>query len=86
MHTVPQIKRTPGRFQGQTSKVADHGGADLSPRPHICAMSHMSRRGDGGGGVLTAVLLVRVVLAVVVAVAQPGAADAFAVVAVEVHR
>lgn len=37
-------------------------------------------------GVLTAVLFVRVVLAVVVAVAQPGAADAFAVVAVEVHR
>lgn len=35
---------------------------------------------------LTTVLFVRVVLAVVVSVAHPGATDAFAVVAVEVQR
>ena len=36
--------------------------------------------------VLTTVLLVRVVFAVVVAVARPGATDTLAVVAVEVQR
>lgn len=81
-------------ISGQMSKATDHGSVDLSLLTSVdmtnsrwagvmvvCACCSAVRR-----GVLTTVLLVRVVLAVVVAVTQPGAADAFAVIAVEVHR